>query len=88
MKIKDGRRYMYIAHEHGPAAFSIFGVTGPAEPNPVMISSLPTPQDFGSLHKVGGRIGAHNIHENEPEPGSAKRQNTVSTFWSTWAKNL
>ena len=24
MKIKDGRRYMYIAHEHGPAAFSIF----------------------------------------------------------------
>ncbi len=26
MKIKDGRRYMYIAHEHGPAAFSIFDV--------------------------------------------------------------
>jgi hypothetical protein len=41
-----------------------------------MISSLPTPQDFGELHKVGGRIGAHNIHENEPEPGSAKLQNT------------
>ena len=39
------------------------------ETNPVMISSLPTPQNFGELHKVGGRIGAHNIHENEPEPG-------------------
>ena len=32
MKIKDGRRYMYIAHEHGPAAFSIFDVTEPSDP--------------------------------------------------------
>jgi hypothetical protein len=52
-----------------------------AETNPVIISSLPTPQDFGQLHKVGGRIGAHNIHENEPEPGSAKLQNTVASTW-------
>ena len=51
------------------------------ETNPVMISSLPTPQNFGELHKVGGRIGAHNIHENEPEPGSAKLQNTVVSTW-------
>jgi hypothetical protein len=51
------------------------------ETNPVIISSLPTPQDFGQLHKVGGRIGAHNIHENEPEPGSAKLQNTVASTW-------
>jgi hypothetical protein len=51
------------------------------ETNPVIISSLPTPQDFGQLHKEGGRIGAHNIHENEPEPGSARLQNTVVSTW-------
>jgi len=51
------------------------------ESNPVMISSMPTPEGFEELHRVGGRIGAHNIHENEPEPGSAKLQNTVATTW-------
>ena len=51
------------------------------ETNPVMISSLPTPRDFDALHTVGGRIGAHNIHENEPEPGSAKLENTVVSTW-------
>lgn len=51
------------------------------ESNPVMISSMPTPENFEELHKGGGRIGAHNIHENEPEPGSAKLQNTVATTW-------
>ena len=39
MKIKDGRRYMYMAHEHGPAAFSIFDVTEPSEPK--MLWQLP-----------------------------------------------
>ncbi|MGH8635268.1 MAG: LVIVD repeat-containing protein, partial [Burkholderiales bacterium] len=51
------------------------------ESNPVMIASMPTPENFEELHRVGGRIGAHNIHENEPEPGSAKLQNTVATTW-------
>jgi len=51
------------------------------ESNPVMISSMPTPENFEELHKVGGRIGAHNIHENEPEPGSARLQYTVATTW-------
>jgi hypothetical protein len=51
------------------------------ETNPVMISSLPTPENFEELHRVGGRIGAHNIHENEPEPGSAKLVNTVAATW-------
>jgi hypothetical protein len=51
------------------------------ESNPVMISSMPTPENFEELHRVGGRIGAHNIHENEPEPGSARLQNTVATTW-------
>ncbi|MGH8634801.1 MAG: hypothetical protein ACRET7_11800, partial [Burkholderiales bacterium] len=32
MKIKDGRRYLYIAHEHPPMCFSIFDVTEPAAP--------------------------------------------------------
>jgi hypothetical protein len=41
MKIKDGRRYMYIAHEHGPATFSIFDVTEPSEPK--MLWQLPLP---------------------------------------------
>jgi hypothetical protein len=41
MKIKDGRRYMYIAHEHGPAAFSIFDVTEPSDPK--MLYQLPLP---------------------------------------------
>ena len=41
MKIKDGRRYMYIANEHGPAAFSIFDVTEPSEPK--MLWQLPLP---------------------------------------------
>jgi hypothetical protein len=51
------------------------------ETNPVMIASMPTPDGFEELHRVGGRIGAHNIHENEPEPGSAKLQNTVVATW-------
>src|ERR1700704_1893601 len=41
MKIKDGRRYMYIAHEHGPAAFSIFDVTEPADPKMLYQKPLP-----------------------------------------------
>jgi hypothetical protein len=51
------------------------------ESNPVMIASMPTPEGFDELHRIGGRIGAHNIHENEPEPGSAKLQNTVVATW-------
>ncbi len=49
--------------------------------NPVMIASMPTPEGFDELHRIGGRIGAHNIHENEPEPGSAKLLNTVAATW-------
>lgn len=51
------------------------------ESNPVMIASMPTPEGFDELHRIGGRIGAHNIHENEPEPGSARLQNTVVATW-------
>jgi hypothetical protein len=51
------------------------------ETNPVMISTFPIPDDFEELHRIGGRIGAHNIHENDPEPGSAKLQNTCVATW-------
>lgn len=51
------------------------------ERNPVMIASMPTPEGFEDLHRVGGRIGAHNIHLNEPLPGCAKLQNTVLATW-------
>jgi hypothetical protein len=51
------------------------------EQNPVIISTFPSPEGFEALHRVGGRIGAHNIHENDPEPGSARLQNTVVATW-------
>ena len=51
------------------------------ETNPVMIASMPVPEGFDELHRVGGRIGAHNIHENEPEPGAAKLLKTVVATW-------
>jgi hypothetical protein len=51
------------------------------EEHPLIISSLPVPDDFDALHEEGGRIGAHNIHENEPEPGTAKLLNTVVATW-------
>ncbi len=51
------------------------------ETRPVIVASMPTPDGFEELHRVGGRIGAHNIHENEPEPGAAKLVNTVAATW-------
>lgn len=51
------------------------------ETNPVVLGTLPKPADFEELHRTGRRIGAHNLHENEPEPGAAKLQNTVATTW-------
>ncbi|MCC7104948.1 MAG: hypothetical protein IT307_07375 [Chloroflexi bacterium] len=53
------------------------------ETNPVIISTAPKPADFEELRRVGGRIGAHNFHENEPEPGSAQLKNTLATTWFT-----
>jgi hypothetical protein len=51
------------------------------ETNPVIIGTAPIPDGFEELQRVGGRIGAHNIHENDPQPGSAKLQNTVVATW-------
>jgi hypothetical protein len=51
------------------------------ETMPLIISSFPTPDNFEDLHRVGGRIGAHNIHENEPGEGYAKLVNTCVATW-------
>lgn len=51
------------------------------ETNPVLVSSFPIPDGFDELHAEGGRIGAHNIHENDPEPGSAILENTAVGTW-------
>ncbi len=51
------------------------------ETNPVTISSFPVPDDFEELHRIGGRIGAHNVHENEPQPGYAQLNNTCVATW-------
>lgn len=51
------------------------------ERNPIIVSSFPTPDDFDELFQEGGRIGAHNLHENEPLPGTAKLQQTAVGTW-------
>jgi hypothetical protein len=51
------------------------------ETMPLIIASAPVPENFEELHRVGGRIGAHNIHENEPDEGAAKLVNTVAATW-------
>jgi hypothetical protein len=52
------------------------------ETNPVMISSFPTPPKDEFQFK-GTRLGAHNIHENEPLPTSWASSNLiVGTFFS------
>ncbi|HEX3674198.1 MAG TPA: hypothetical protein VHU87_07975, partial [Rhizomicrobium sp.] len=56
MKIKDGRRYLYIAHEHGPASFSIFDVTEPADPKMLWQKPLPHNRVRGNSLAMRGDI--------------------------------
>ena len=51
------------------------------ETKPIDHLDLADARDFDDLHRIGGRIGAHNIHENEPNPGSAKLNNTMVATW-------
>lgn len=52
------------------------------ETNPVMISSFPTPP-VDEFQFEGVRLGAHNIHENEPLPTSWKSSDIiVGSFFS------
>jgi hypothetical protein len=57
----------------------IWIVDARVEANPVIVATAPKPAGFEELHRVGGRIGAHNIHENEP--GSAVLTKTVVATW-------
>ena len=47
------------------------------ETAPVVLSAMPPPADFDALCKVGGRFGAHNIHQNRPDATAAHLSNTV-----------
>ena len=47
------------------------------EKAPVVEAVLPPPADFDALCKQGGRFGAHNIHQNRPDPTAAHLKNTV-----------
>ena len=52
------------------------------ETNVIMLSSLPLP-DPEAFAQVGGRFGAHNIHENRPGPMSLRSDNLVfATFFN------
>lgn len=62
-----------------PKRYWIMDIT--EEDNVVMLSTFPVPDDFEDLHAVGGRIGAHNLHENELLPGSAQLVNTAVATW-------
>ena len=48
------------------------------EAAPVVLSVLPPPADFAALCKQGGRFGAHNIHQNRPDPTAAQLKQTVA----------
>jgi hypothetical protein len=59
----------------------VWVVDARVETNLVPIATLPLPEGFDEFHRIGGRIGAHNLHENETEPGAARLQNTVVSTW-------
>ncbi len=53
------------------------------EAAPVVLSVLPPPADFAALCKQGGRFGAHNIHQNRPDPTAAHlKQTVVGSFFN------
>jgi len=53
------------------------------ERNPVPLSVLPPPADFGALCKVGGRFGAHNVDMNRPVSTSrVLNQTVVGSFFA------
>jgi hypothetical protein len=47
------------------------------ETAPIVLAAMPPPKDFDALCKVGGRFGAHNIHQNRPDPTAAHLTQTV-----------
>lgn len=59
----------------------IWVVDASVEASMAVLSTAPQPANFAELHREGGRIGAHNIHENEPLPGVAQLRNVVIGTW-------
>ncbi len=59
----------------------IWIVDARVETSLLIISTAPQPDGFDELRRIGGRIGAHNIHENEVSPGSAQLRDTVVATW-------
>ncbi len=47
------------------------------EKRPYVVSALPPPADFTALCRQGGRFGAHNIHQNRPDPTARQLTKTV-----------
>jgi hypothetical protein len=47
------------------------------ETAPVVLAVMPPPADKDALCKIGGRFGAHNIHQNRPDPTAAHLTQTV-----------
>ena len=56
------------------------------EENIIMLSSLPLPDPAEYAH-VGGRFGAHNIHENPPVPTSLVSETLIfGTYFNGWLR--
>ena len=72
-----------LEHEGSDWPKRVWIVDVRSESNPIIIASLPTPDGFEEMRRSGGRIGAHNIHENRTTPGAAFLQNTVVATWFT-----
>lgn len=47
------------------------------ETAPVALSAMPPAGDMAALCKQGGRFGAHNIHQNRPDPTARTLKKTV-----------
>jgi hypothetical protein len=58
-----------------PKRDSVWDISNEQAPYP--LSFLPPPADFDALCKAGGRFGAHNIHQNRPDPTAAHLTKTV-----------
>ncbi len=54
---RGGRRYLYLAHERGPANFSVLDVTDPTAPELLTQTTLPHAGVRSNSLAVGGAAG-------------------------------
>src|SRR6266702_512795 len=62
-----GRRYLYLAHEQGPANFSVLDVTDPAAPELLTQTTLP----HGDVRSNSLALGDGRHPALRPQPGCA-----------------